>query len=179
MNQIIYTEKLNLVDLEVIEYGSEKCSPSHSFGPAVRDCYIIHQILSGKGFFRLGKNEYLLKAGDTFLVYPNVVTHFYPDRDDPWHYTWVCFIGSRAEFFVSQAGFELEKPILRLTSRDIIEDCFLKMMLANQLKKGKETYLLGQLHLLLTQFIEGADFYFSINLKISIAFCLFCVILCI
>ncbi len=40
-----------LTDLVPITVGWALCSPDHSYGPEVRGCYIIHYVLSGKGFF--------------------------------------------------------------------------------------------------------------------------------
>ena len=48
--------------------GHEQCEPGHSFGPAIRPCYIIHFILSGKGKFFCDNVEYNLGANQAFLI---------------------------------------------------------------------------------------------------------------
>ena len=46
----IYNEfDINNFDLSVDHYGSEKCDRGYSFGPTIRDNYVIHFILEGKG----------------------------------------------------------------------------------------------------------------------------------
>ena len=44
----IFSNELFL-DLTVYQYGYEKCDPLHSYGPFVRNHYLFHYIISGKG----------------------------------------------------------------------------------------------------------------------------------
>ena len=39
----------NFVDLGLYQYGWEQCAPAHSFGPAARNHYIFHYVISGTG----------------------------------------------------------------------------------------------------------------------------------
>lgn len=38
-------------DLLVYQCGREECTPAHSFGPAIRDHFLIHYIIEGSGTF--------------------------------------------------------------------------------------------------------------------------------
>lgn len=38
-----------------VDAGRQDCHDLHSWGPGVRQCYIIHYIISGKGTFTCGK----------------------------------------------------------------------------------------------------------------------------
>lgn len=44
------TEK-ELVSLCVYNVGNQKCDPLYQWGPGVRDHYLIHYIISGKGTY--------------------------------------------------------------------------------------------------------------------------------
>ena len=39
----------NFLDLRLYQYGWEQCAPLHSFGPFVRNHYLFHYVLSGRG----------------------------------------------------------------------------------------------------------------------------------
>lgn len=39
----------NFVDLGLYQFGYEQCEPAHSFGPAVRNHFLFHYIISGTG----------------------------------------------------------------------------------------------------------------------------------
>ena len=68
------------MDITLYQYGMEQCSASYSYGPATRNHYLFHYILSGKGTLQStdtnGKTHlYHLSAGSGFLIYPG-----YKDR---------------------------------------------------------------------------------------------------
>ena len=73
----LFTDK-NFVDCTLFQYGWEKCDPHHSFGPAARNHYLFHYIISGKGLFvstdsSKKDTEYHLHAGQGFLISPGRV----------------------------------------------------------------------------------------------------------
>lgn len=57
------------------------------FGPGRRNNYIIHYVLSGRGYF----NGNTVKAGQGFLITPHLLEHYYADAEDPWSYIWIIF----------------------------------------------------------------------------------------
>lgn len=71
-----------------VDAGRQDCHDLHSWGPGVRQCYIIHYIISGKGTFTCGKKTYTLTAGQSFLICPEQVVQYAPDENEPWEY--VC-----------------------------------------------------------------------------------------
>ena len=60
MLEKFYINQYNHTDLNIYRCGIESCIPGHSWGPAIRDHYIIHYILDGKGIFRLSGVTYQL-----------------------------------------------------------------------------------------------------------------------
>ena len=46
------------MDLTLYQYGYERCLPLHSYGPAVRNHYLFHYIISGKGTLSVDKVTY-------------------------------------------------------------------------------------------------------------------------
>lgn len=58
-----------------------------------RAFYLIHYVLSGKGYF----NGNLVTRGQGFLISPHSVQEYYPAEDDPWTYLWVESQDARME----------------------------------------------------------------------------------
>lgn len=92
-------ENKQFTDFSPCEFGYEDCAPSHSFGPAIRNYYLIHYIEKGTGVFKNEHSEYRLKAGDAFLIRPGEVTTYTADIKNPWEYIWLGFTGSMSSHF--------------------------------------------------------------------------------
>mgnify|MGYP002771762948 CR=1 FL=1 len=67
-NSYKVTEK-ELVSLSVYNVGFQRCDSLYQWGPGIRDHYLIHYIISGKGFYQIGKRTYELQAAGSFLAY--------------------------------------------------------------------------------------------------------------
>lgn len=100
--------------LELKQCGTQKCLPENSYGPAIRDIYLLHYIISGKGSFDDGKNNYELNAGDLFLICPGASTYYRADKEDPWKYTWIGFSGNSAYPLLHKIGLSAKTPILHV-----------------------------------------------------------------
>jgi AraC-like DNA-binding protein len=106
-------QQKELVSLSVYNAGFQKCDPLYQWGPGIRDHYLIHYIISGKGTYQANGNTYPLSAGDCFLVYPNTEVIYQADHDDPWEYTWVGFAGSDAAMILRATDFSRECPVIQ------------------------------------------------------------------
>ena len=74
--------------------GEEDCSPHHCFGPYIREHYLLHFCLSGKGVFCDKNGEQEVGAGEFFIIRPGEVTRYVADGENPWHYVWFAFRGN-------------------------------------------------------------------------------------
>ena len=101
--------------LAVYSCGIQKCSAGHSWGPAVRDHYLIHCVTSGKGVFSFGGSDYRLAGGDGFLLTPGVIASYAADNESPWQYCWIGFNGTDAKRLVELTGLSYENPIFHFT----------------------------------------------------------------
>ncbi|RXJ02446.1 AraC family transcriptional regulator [Anaerobacillus alkaliphilus] len=84
----------------------------HKWGPGVRDIYALHYIERGKGVLETRHGRFSLKAGESFMIYPHMEIHYYPDLEDPWEYVWVDFNGEEAEKLLSLTMFSPDKPVV-------------------------------------------------------------------
>ena len=71
--------------------GYEKCKSAHSFGPFVRECYLVHFCLSGRGTLVNKDGEHKVKQGQLFVIRPGEITTYTADVNDPWEYAWIGF----------------------------------------------------------------------------------------
>ena len=71
--------------LSITSIGFARDPQVTRFGPGQRDLYIIHFILSGRGYF----NGTLLHAGQGFLVSPSMLEEYHPLSTDPWEFLWI------------------------------------------------------------------------------------------
>lgn len=55
-------------DLYVKFCGMQECIAGYSYGPAIRQHYLIHYCLSGKGEYQVNNKIYHVEAGDAFLI---------------------------------------------------------------------------------------------------------------
>ncbi len=109
------TNKL-LSSLSVYNVGHQKCEPGYQWGPGVRDHYLIHHVIEGKGHYGVNGCVYHLKAGDSFLVYPGTEIRYWADQEEPWEYVWVGFAGSDAVSILRNTDFTRHLPILEQAS---------------------------------------------------------------
>lgn len=78
--------------------GGENCESGYFYGPAVREYYILHFVISGCGEYRAGGNVYKINAGEAFLIRPNEVTFYKADENHPWSYIWAAWESSLEVF---------------------------------------------------------------------------------
>ena len=88
-------------DVTPVIAGHEKCSPGHKFGPAVREYYLIHFCLSGRGSFTDSRGTHKVTAGEAFIIREGELTVYSADENDPWEYAWLGFIGERSDRFIT------------------------------------------------------------------------------
>lgn len=84
-------------------FGYEACSAGHTFGPAYREYYLIHYVLSGKGTYFRDGNRYEVNSGDLFIIRPEEITTYQADLQDPWEYAWIAFHISNPPLFLDKA----------------------------------------------------------------------------
>lgn len=115
------------VDLNLYQFGWERCEPLHHYGPAVRNHFLFHYVISGKGSLDMNNQIYSLEAGQGFLLCPNQISTYFADDKDPWVYTWVEFDGLRARECMKLAGLSEMQPIYTPAAnlkQNNLEQCF-------------------------------------------------------
>lgn len=136
--------------------GLSRTEPMHSFGPALKPHYLIHYILSGKGRFAIGGEEYPLEAGCGFLITPDELAFYQADEEDPWTYVWVGFSGTLAAEYVDHIGLSVRQPVFRSEASEELYRIVKDMMDHNTFDLSHDLRRNGQLGVFLSVIAEGS-----------------------
>lgn len=156
MLEKIYISDPKHTDLNMYRCGIEDCSPGHSWGPALRDHYIIHYILDGKGIYSVNDQTYHLQKGQGFLICPHTIIFYQADSHNPWSYGWVGFHGVKAKSYLDMAGINEKNPIFTYDKDDSLRKMLQMMINTKSLQKSREIFLLGYLYQFIGILIENA-----------------------
>lgn len=154
-NQIFanFSNKM-FVDLGLIQLGREDCDPSHSFGPAKRNHYLFHYVLSGRGTLIAAdhngvNHEYSIHTGQGFLISPQQVTMYIADETNPWEYVWLEFDGLVVREALIGANLTVDNPVYHANYKDVREDMKDEMIYIVDHRDESEYHLIGHLYLFL------------------------------
>ena len=113
----IYKHSMKLerrtASLYVQNTGCQQCPPGYGWGPGVRNHFLLHHVIGGKGVYMFRDQRCEIGAGDTFLVYPDTTIHYCADMSEPWEYVWVGFGGLDAAGYMERTDFTPENPVYR------------------------------------------------------------------
>lgn len=145
-HDVVITNK-NFPDLNPVVFGFEDCLPSHSYGPGIREYYLVHYVSGGKGTFIVNNKRYSVCKNQIFVAPPYTQIQYYADKHDPWSYIWIGFCGKLAK------KFDTLPPVA-----DIKTNIFSEMIECESYKSCREEFLAGKLYSLYAQLFEDADF---------------------
>lgn len=80
-------------DIALIEAGVQKNLPYQINEYTVQHQFVIHIVLSGKGYFVVNNQHYTLQKYDCFILKKDQHVKYEPDRDDPWTIGWIALGG--------------------------------------------------------------------------------------
>ena len=151
----------NFLDLRLFQYGWEQCAPLHSYGPHVRNHFLFHYVISGRGVLDATEpngetRHYRLEAGQGFLICPGLVNTYCADREDPWKYVWLEFDGLRVPEYLNSAGLLPTQPIYRPKSPALGEPVQNTMLYIADHSERSTLHLIGQLCLFLDALIQSS-----------------------
>ena len=151
-----------LLDLRLFQCGWEQCAPLHSFGPFVRNHYLFHYVISGRGFLDSNAakgitRRYDLEPGQGFLISPGQINTYSADQFQPWKYVWLEFDGLRAPEYLTEAGLSAEQPIYRPGAPAQAEQVRDAMLYIADHPKASPLRLIGYLCLFLDALIQTSS----------------------
>ncbi len=142
------------IDLGLYQFGWERCEPAHMYGPAARNHFLFHYVISGSGTLMANDKKgdthtYTIRSGQGFMLFPGQISTYIADEKNPWEYAWLEFDGLRVKETLDISGFSLNQPIYHAASKTFRETMMQEMLyIANH---GDETpfHLIGHLYIFL------------------------------
>lgn len=133
-------------ELTFLTCGAKRCLPGELAGPALREHYLLHVCLSGRGVFQTQDKGYDIGPGEAFLMLPGEVSAYRADEEDPWHNIWVGFTGRRAEEYLQSCGLNDQRRVCHCDQLEELEACVEEMRRFETAGRGCELLLQGGLY---------------------------------
>ena len=151
----------NFIDLCMYQFGYEQCDPGHSFGPATRNHYLFHYILSGTGTLMADNSKgetrtYSVKSGQGFMIFPGQINTYIADEQLPWEYMWIEFDGLRIKEALSVTDLCKDTPIYHSHSKELREKLADEMLYIVNHPQESSFHLIGHLYLFLDYLLQSA-----------------------
>lgn len=143
--------------LTVYNVGHQQCDPGYQWGPGVRDHYLIHHVLEGRGIYKWGGTEFAVGPGDTFLVYPFTEVLYCADGTEPWEYCWAGFAGNDAAPLLAMTDFTPDSPVVRQDFGEELSRPLLAVYEARGQRPPDALRMTGRLYEALAVLIEHAS----------------------
>lgn len=145
MYSSLEVETKSFEDINLKFCGMQQCTPHYSYGPAIRQHYLIHYCLSGKGTYHVNNKVYHIQKGDAFLIMPQVVTYYQADEDEPWCYAWIGFDGTKASMYLERCQLNHNHLLVHSDYIDEIRESIIGILAHNKLSYANELFVQGQL----------------------------------
>lgn len=136
-NYIFSNDFTRNIDAMIYTCGYENCSPGHSYGPVMRNGYLIHYILEGSGIYKARGKLFRLKKDDAFLICPGELIYYKADVKTPWSYTWIGMQGIKIKSYLERTSLP-ETLVFHYDWDDRMKLCHEKMFEADKLPCSKD-----------------------------------------
>lgn len=151
----------NFLDLRLYQCGLEQCASTHSFGPFIRNHYIFHYVISGRGYLDVTDehgetSRYHVEKDQGFLICPGQLSTYCADKHQPWKYVWLEFDGLRVSEYLANAGLGSNQPIYSPKGSVQDNDLQDEMLYLVEHQKASTLHQIGHLFLFLDQLIQSS-----------------------
>ena len=121
----------------------QECPKGFSWGFGVRNCYLLHFVVDGKGEFVNSYGNYKLEKGQGFIFYPGEKIFYKADDKKPWTYIWIGFNGRNISDILKSCNLTSKTPIFKFGNSFDILNIF---AFAESLEIGRELYLFSEIY---------------------------------
>lgn len=164
MSEVIFSvfPSENFIDMGLYQFGWEQCDPSHSFGPAARNHFLFHYVISGTGLLMAMNSsgesvQYSIKSGQGFMLFPQQICTYIADSRIPWEYAWIEFDGLRVKQTIEMAGLNINNPVYKARYKDIAQTMKEEMLYIINHKDASPFHLIGHLYIFIDALLRSSN----------------------
>ena len=125
------------IDAMIYTCGYEDCKPGHSYGPLLRNGYMVHYILSGRGIYQCRGKTFHLEEDGAFLICPGELIYYEADREVPWIYTWIGMQGIKIKGYLERTSL-LESLVFGYDGDPRLRACHERLFEAEQKTRSRD-----------------------------------------
>lgn len=108
-------------DLNMYYCGKRTETKNHSYGPQVRDHFLLVYIKDGNAVLTLGNKYIDLCGGQLLCMFPNEKIYYKANEGSLWSISWVGVYGSQAELYLKNLGITRSNPVYNCPQADETE----------------------------------------------------------
>lgn len=149
-----YSRGIVLDKIMLSVLGEQFCKSGHRHGPIIRENYIFHFIISGKGVFKSQGKTYHLQANQGFFIDNSTPVFYQADKDEPWHYCWVICSGKQALAMFSKLGLSAENPIYTAKAENNIYGSFKTLL--HGFENGNEYAVMSDFYSFMSELVRAS-----------------------
>lgn len=100
-----------LTELNLYYCGKRINTVNHSYGPQMREHFLLVYVKKGDATVTIGSRHYSLKSGQLFCMFPHEKIYYKAKDGDSWSNLWLGIYGTAAKAYMKSLGISKEYPI--------------------------------------------------------------------
>lgn len=109
-------------DLNMYYCGTRFDTLNHSFGPAIRDHFLIAFIKQGRGILEVEDKKFELNSKNILVMFPNKRIYYNSYPGSIWTVKWLGLYGPLTYTYLEAIGVTSQNPIINLENTESIEN---------------------------------------------------------
>ena len=122
-------------ELNMYYCGKRVKTQNHSYGPQIRDHYLLVYIKEGDAILFLNKKHYNLCSGQLLCMFPNEKI-YYTAKGSLWSNLWVGVYGTRSDSYIKSLGITREYPVYNCPNPNETEDAINRIIDSTQINNS-------------------------------------------
>lgn len=113
-----FSEDYAFSDLSIQTTGRQLRSAKID-GPYKPIFHVLQYVTQGKGTLEIEGESFSVQTGDLFYLPLDMQCKYYGDKDDPYEYYWVSFLGTQSTYLLTACGLSYSNPILHINDTEV------------------------------------------------------------